>query len=84
MEQTIAQLQAEKAYYHKNVENIQKQVTSLDIENDTQKNHIRELEQFVMLLSQALTSGQNTTGLSQLGSMGKNHEEANLIQQFVS
>ena len=30
-------------------------MTSLDIENDTQKKHIQELEQFVLLLSTALT-----------------------------
>ena len=57
-------------------------ITALDIENDTQKNHIRELEQFVILLSQALTQN-DSNGLNTLGSMGKNNEEANLIQQFV-
>ena len=33
-----------------------KLMTSLDIENDTQKKHIMELEQFVVLLSTALTN----------------------------
>jgi hypothetical protein len=54
-------------------------ITSLDIENDTQKNHIRELEQFVILLSQALTQ-HDSGGLSTLGALGKSNEEANLIQ----
>ena len=57
-------------------------ITALDIENDTQKNHIRELEQFVILLSQALTQN-DAGGLSTLGSLSKSNEEANLIQQFV-
>lgn len=57
-------------------------ITALDIENDTQKNHIRELEQFVILLSQALTQN-DTEGLSTLGSLSKSNEESNLIQQFV-
>ena len=57
-------------------------ITALDIGNDTQKNHIREHEQFVILLSQALTQN-DTEGLSTLGSLSKNNEESNLIQQFV-
>ena len=35
-------------------------MTSLDIENDTQKKHIQELEQFVVLLSTALTQDSSS------------------------
>lgn len=48
-------------------------MTSLDIENDTQKKHIQELEQFVMLLSQALTQDS-----------GAKSTDAQMIKQFAS
>jgi hypothetical protein len=48
-------------------------MTSLDIENDTQKRHIQELEQFVGLLASALTDGQGSLS-------GQNKSEAALIK----
>jgi len=46
-------------------------MTSLDIENDTQKKHIMELEQFVLLLSQALTNEQG-------------NDEAAMVKNFAN
>ena len=55
-------------------------MTSLDIENDTQKRQIHELEQFVILLSAALTNNDIASGGN--GS-GEGLREANLIKQFA-
>jgi hypothetical protein len=52
-------------------------MTSLDIENDTQKRQIHELEQFVILLSAALTNNDIASGGN--GS-GGGQQEANLIK----
>ena len=37
-------------------------MNALDIENDTQKRHIQELEQFVVLMSSALTQERHAGG----------------------
>lgn len=47
-------------------------MTSLDIENETQKKHIQELEQFVNLLSSALTD----SGSEIVNSQNKSGEAA--------
>jgi hypothetical protein len=52
-------------------------MTSLDIENDTQKKHIMELEQFVLLLSQALTASEPQANQS-------TKSEAALVRQFAN
>lgn len=49
-------------------------MTSLDIENDTQKKHIQELEQFVLLLSTALTPEGDSH------SINSNKNEADLVR----
>ena len=53
-------------------------MTSLDIENETQKKHIQELEQFVNLLSSALTE----SGSEMVNPQNKPGEAA-LIKQFA-
>lgn len=53
-------------------------MTSLDIENDTQKKHIQELEQFVLLLSTALTPEGDSH------SINSNKNEADLVRQFAN
>lgn len=52
-------------------------MVSLDVENESQKKQIMELEKFVMLLSSALQDS-NKDGFPS----GSN--EANLIQQFAN
>lgn len=50
----------EKADQEEKTKMMAQLMTSLDIENDTQKRHIQELEQFIGLLAAALTDGQGT------------------------
>ena len=50
-----------------------KLMTSLDIENDTQKKHIVELEQFVVLLSTALTNDSDPSD-----------SDAAMVKQFAN
>lgn len=64
-------------------------MTSLDVENETQKRQIQELEQFVMLLSSALMQeGNFSMGQAGSGQHGGKHggvsNEAHLIKQFAS
>ena len=58
----------EKADQEEKTKMMAQLMTSLDIENDTQKRHIQELEQFIGLLAAALTDGQGTlSGKSKSG-----------------
>lgn len=54
-EQRLDQLLKERQELDGRFTQMAQLMTSLDIENDTQKKHIQELEQFVLLLSTALT-----------------------------
>ena len=70
----------ERIEYEKKGEMMASLMTSLDIENETQKKHIQELEQFVNLLSTALTESGNDISNNQSNSSG----EAALIKQFAN
>ena len=60
-------------------------MVSLDVENETQKKQIQELEQFVILLSSALTQeGGGVSGTGNVGKLAAGSSEANLIKQFAS
>ena len=52
-------------------------MVSLDVENESQKKQILELEKFVMLLSSALTDSAKS-------SLTSGNNETNLIKQFAS
>jgi hypothetical protein len=55
-------------------------MTSLDIENDTQKKHIQELEQFVILLSTALTNQEG----DQVAKTPGNQTDAAMVRNFAN
>lgn len=55
-------------------------MTSLDIENDTQKKHIQELEQFVMLLSTALTNQEG----DQVSNKSGKPSDAAMVRNFAN
>ena len=59
-------------------------MVSLDVENETQKKQIQELEQFVILLSSALTQEGGVSGNGNVGKLAAGSSEANLIKQFAS
>lgn len=74
LEQNLQACLEEKQEIEKKSHVMASLMTSLDIENDTQKHQIQELEQFVILLSSALTSESGSN----------NNNEAELINQFAS
>lgn len=55
-------------------------MVSLDVENETQKKQIQELEQFVILLSSALTQEGGVSGNGNVGKLAAGSSEANLIK----